>query len=116
MLISQAQQTTVLSPSLAAYLAKPKQKTLFLEVFSRNLELLKSRSQSFDDGHVTVYDKALLMLTRNGNDLENPAAIHFYCEEFLNCHVSEDALAAAVTVRSAFRQGKNLNTAEHNPV
>ena len=112
LLMAKTQQTTALSPGIAAYLANPDHKTLFLEIFSRNIQLLKSRSQSFEDGHITVYDKALLMLTRNGNDLESPAAIHFYCEEFLGCHISESALEAAVTVRSALGQGKTMNTAE----
>lgn len=57
--------------------------TSFFGGFLRRIELLKSRSQAFEDGHVTVYDKALLILTRNGNELNHPPAIAFYCEEFL---------------------------------
>jgi len=80
-LVAKAQAIKALSPPLSAYLATHKQ--LFLNVFSRHIQLLKSRSQAFEDGHITVYDKALLTLTRNGNDLESAAAIEFYCEEFL---------------------------------
>ncbi|KAK5103711.1 hypothetical protein LTS08_003129 [Lithohypha guttulata] len=55
----------------------------FFSSFRRQLELIKSRSQVFQDCHVTVYDKTLLVLTRNGNNMNNPSAVVFYCEEFL---------------------------------
>lgn len=51
--------------------------------FERRLNLIKSRSQAFQDSHVTVFDKVLLQLTQNGSHLGHPAAIQYFCEEFL---------------------------------
>jgi len=72
---------TSLNPTLATFLAE--HKTLFQEILARQIHLIKSRSQAFEDCHITVYDKVLLALTKNGNDLETPAAIEYFCEEYL---------------------------------
>ena len=80
-LIAKAQTVTTHSPAISSVLST--HKDIFLGVFGRQIQLLKSRSQAFEDAHVTVYDKTLLALTRNGNELETPAAIEFYCEEYL---------------------------------
>ncbi len=75
--------TTYLNPTVEDFLEDPRQKDLFLEVFARQANLIKSRCQSFDDCHVTVYDKVLLLLTDNGNIFESAAAQEYFCEEFL---------------------------------
>ena len=80
-LISQAQQTTELTPALATVMLTHKQ--LILSVLDRQIQLIKSRPQSLSDGQVTIYDKALLTLTSAGTDLENPSALLFWCEHFL---------------------------------
>lgn len=56
----------------------------FLDLLGRHIHLIKSRSQAFEDGHVTVYDKTLLSLSRNGKDVSRPAVVQYYCEEFLS--------------------------------
>ena len=94
-------QVAALSPAISACLRNPEQRRLFLEVFSRHIELLKSRSQAFEDGHVTVYDKALLNLTHNGNDLDNPHAIQYFCEDFLGVDTSGDPQAAQKALESS---------------
>jgi hypothetical protein len=106
-------QVTPSSPAIFACLRNANQKRLFLEVFSRHIQLLKSRSQAFEDAHVTVYDKALLTLTRNGNQLDSPAAIQYFCEEFLGIDTSGDpqvvrkALETSVNVRGTLGQGNH---------
>jgi hypothetical protein len=106
-------QVTPSSPAIFACLQNANQKRLFLEVFSRHIQLLKSRSQAFEDAHVTVYDKALLTLTRNGNQLDSPAAIQYFCEEFLGIDTSGDpqvvrkALETSVNVRGTLGQGNH---------
>lgn len=55
----------------------------FFDGFSRKVELIRSRTQAFEVCHVTVFDKVLLALTKNGNDLNTTPAIAYYCEEFL---------------------------------
>jgi hypothetical protein len=108
-------QVADLSPAISACLRNSKQKRLLLDVFSRHIELLKSRSQAFEDGHITVYDKALLNLTRNGNDLESPHAIQYFCEDFLGIDTSGDlqtaqrALENSINIQGALEQGKHCN-------
>jgi hypothetical protein len=72
-----------LNPVVGKFLQDSGQKDLFLEAFARQANLIKSRCQSFDDGHVTVYDKVLLSLTDNGNRFDSVAAQEYFCEEFL---------------------------------
>jgi hypothetical protein len=108
-------QIAALSPAISACLRNPEQKRLFLEVFSRHVELLKSRSQAFEDGHITVYDKALLNLTRNGNDLESPHAVQYFCEDFLGIdtlgdpQTAQKALENSIRIRGTLEQGKHYN-------
>lgn len=94
-------QIAALSPAIATCLRNPEQKRRFMEVFSRHIELLKSRSQAFEDCHITVYDKALLNLTRNGNDLDSPHAIQYFCEDFLGIDTSGDPQAARATLEGS---------------
>lgn len=69
------------NPVLYGSLKKPEQISLFFEVLERHISLIKSRSQAFEDGHVTVYDKALVALTKNGSDLHNMGALELYLDE-----------------------------------
>ena len=113
LLVAKATAVTQLSPAMIALSRKPEIMRLFLEVFSRQVQLLKSRSQAFEDAHVTVFDKALLTLTQNGNELESPAAIEYFCEEFLGIDTSGDAEAArkvledSVVLQAVLAQGKS---------
>jgi len=79
--LAQAQKVTQLDPQVNAILSL--NRGAFFETFSRRVELVKSRSQAFQDCHVTVFDKVLLILTENGKDLDNTAAISYFCEEHL---------------------------------
>jgi len=112
LLVAKAQLTRRLPAPITAFLDQPAQKTLFSQIFIRQIELLKSRSQAFEDCHVTVYDKTLLTLTQNGNDLENPAAIVYFCEEYLGIHkcggpvASRRVLQQSVTLPALLSQGK----------
>jgi hypothetical protein len=73
-----------LTPHLATVMVTHKGPVL--SIFERQIRLLQSRPQELALGHVTVYDKALLELTSNGRDLENPAALLFWCEAYLGIH------------------------------
>jgi hypothetical protein len=81
-------------------------KHAFLRTLDQQVRLIQSRSQAFAKNHVTVYDKTLLALTKNGNDLDNPAAIVYYVEQFIGIKIHEDvakvtrALAEAVDARA----------------
>jgi hypothetical protein len=80
-LVEKYKEINSLSPILREPLKKPEQISLFFQVLERHVSLIKSRSQAFEDGHVTVYDKALLSLTRNGSDLHNMGALELYLDE-----------------------------------
>lgn len=106
--------STYLNPIVEKFLEDPRQKDLFLEVFARQANLIKSRCQSFDDGHVTVYDKVLLKLTENGNIFDSVAAQEYFCEEFLGISkdgspfVAEQILQQNVVLKAILAQGKDV--------
>jgi hypothetical protein len=55
----------------------------FCEVVSHHLAIIRSRSQAFEDGKVTIFDKALVQLCQNGADVNNLGAHELYIEEFM---------------------------------
>lgn len=61
----------------------------FLDLIGSQVAVIRTRSQNFADGEVTVFDKALLVLTEHPNSLLAPAAVNFYCKEYLNISLSE---------------------------
>lgn len=105
--------STYLNPIVGKFLEDPVHRDLFLEVFARHANLIKSRCQSFDDGHVTVYDKVLLGLTDNGNRFDSVAAQEYFCEEFLgiskdgNPIEAEKILEQNLVLKAILAQGKD---------
>ena len=99
-----------LSPALSSFMAL--HKAAFLEMFNRQLQLIRSRSQAFEDAHITVFDKVLLTLTQNGTNLDNPAAIQYYCEEYLgintgaSCEETSRVLRQTMDVPNLLMRGK----------
>ena len=87
-------ESSHLNPIVAKFLQESSQKDLFLEVFARQANMIKSRMQSFEDCHVTVYDKALLRLTDNGNRFDMEGAQEFFCEEYLGISKDGDPVEA----------------------
>ena len=100
-LVEQAKKIKSLNPALRQFMIHNKR--AFLDLFSRQIRLIKSRSQAFEDGQVTVFDKALLILTRNGTDLDDPAAIQFFCEESLGIEDFGDVADTNRTLQQATR-------------
>lgn len=90
----EAQNIQTLNPAVEAVLQDPYKKKDFLHHMYRQVQLIKSRSQAFEDAHVTVYDKTLLTLTHNGNKLDHPPAIEYYCDEFLGVSNMADQVDA----------------------
>jgi hypothetical protein len=64
-------------------LDKPDSFALLWEVFETQVSLIKSRSQAFEDHHITIYDKALLILAKNGKDLMNLGALELFLDEYV---------------------------------
>ncbi|EXJ76728.1 uncharacterized protein A1O5_01236 [Cladophialophora psammophila CBS 110553] len=104
-LVQRAQGVEALSPAFDNFLVSYNH--AFFDLVERQIELIKSRSQAFEDGHVSVFDKVLLILTQNGNNLNNPAAISFYCKEYLNVDIG----ASAQEVTSRLQQTVEVSQA-----
>lgn len=81
LLLARARTIQCLNPTTESFIAT--NRTAFFNTFERRINLIKSRSQAFQDSHVTVFDKVLLQLTQNGGHLDHTAAIQYFCEEFL---------------------------------
>lgn len=111
-----AQNVQNLNPAVAAVLQDSNKKKDFLHHMYRHIQLIKSRSQAFEDAHVTVYDKTLLTLTHNGNKLDYSPAIEYYCDEFLGIsNIADQVLATcmleqSVCVPKLLAQGKHVAT------
>lgn len=110
----EAQNIQTLNPAVEAMLQDPDKKKDFIHHMYRQVQLIKSRSQAFEDAHVTVYDKTLLTLTHNGNKLDHPPAIEYYCDEFLGVsNIADQVLATrmleqSVRVPKLLAQGKQI--------
>lgn len=81
------------TPILREIILVPEQFTLLVDAITRQVSLIKCRSSSFEDGQVSIYDKALLWLTGMGTDPTNLGALEFYLTEFIGvvpiCSLSE---------------------------
>ncbi len=108
--------STYLNPTVEKFLQDACSKELFFEVFARQANLIKSRCQSFDDGHVTVYDKVLLGLTENGNRFDSAASQEYFCEEFLGVSRDGDPIEAEkilqqnLALKAILAQGKDVSS------
>lgn len=85
------QYQAIRTPSTVIHLSKtPGYRELFNHVFEYHIGLIKTRSQGFEDGQITVYDKALLILTNNGNSLSHFGAIELFKDEILGIRNDDD--------------------------
>ncbi|KAF9889570.1 hypothetical protein FE257_007280 [Aspergillus nanangensis] len=76
---------TVSHPNQALHyvLEDPGESSLLLDSLRRQISLVKCRSQNIDHGQVTIYDKALLVLTKYGEKLDHIGALELYATEYL---------------------------------
>lgn len=80
--------------------------SLLIDVVTQQLMLIKSRSQAWEDGHVTVWDKALVILSKNGTDVGNLSVLELYVEEFIGVNPNSrgryagDTVAQHISVKS----------------
>lgn len=92
-------QQTEPSPVLLELLHKPDQYALLVNGLYRQISLIKRRSQSFEDGQVTIYDRALLVLSTEGYYPIQTGVIELYLTEFLGLdptYSAQDAKDAMV--------------------
>ncbi|KAI7977185.1 hypothetical protein EIK77_005390 [Talaromyces pinophilus] len=55
----------------------------FCDLIKHHIGLIMSRPKAIEDGHVTVYDKCLLELCRNGKYVDGLAGQEFFIREFM---------------------------------
>lgn len=71
------------SPVLRYIQGRSRLYSSFCDLIRHQISLIKSRPKAIKDGHVTIYDKCLVELCRNGEDKESLAGQEFYLREFM---------------------------------
>lgn len=82
-LISRYARTTQPSPVLIDILRSTRESSLLVSALRRQVFLIKCRSLDPRDNQVTVYDKALIELSRSGDDSRHLGALELYLTEYL---------------------------------
>ncbi|CRG83817.1 putative transporter C1683,12 [Talaromyces islandicus] len=78
---------------------------LFFEIIEQQIMLINSRCQEFDDGRVTVFDKALKELSYNGRTARALGVQELYIREYIGInpeapsHVIEEALTKNISIK-----------------
>lgn len=88
-LISRYSAIDSMRPDVSELAKSPSYFTLFKDVLENHISLIKTRPQAFEHGKVTVYDRALLILSGNGKNPLNLGAMELFLDEFLG--VKKDA-------------------------
>jgi hypothetical protein len=71
------------SPVLRDILKSTEKSDLLVSAVRLQVSLARCRSQDFTDGQVTIYDKALLTLSRNGDEPAELSVLELYLTEYL---------------------------------
>lgn len=105
-LLAEALKVDQLDPVVANIISA--NQDAFFQTFQRRVEMIKSRSQAFQDCHVTVFDKVLLELTKNGNDLTEAASITYFCEEYLGVPASASSVQKDIFLMNSLATSTSL--------
>lgn len=87
-LLSPARQIQELPESVSRILSYARGS--LYEFMLLQVQLIRNRSDSWNDHQMTVYDKVLLTLTSNGKDVRNIAAVVFFCNQYLGNDLTPD--------------------------
>ncbi|KAB8233783.1 uncharacterized protein BDW43DRAFT_310792 [Aspergillus alliaceus] len=97
-------------------LKSPEQSSLLFSALRRQVSLIKCRSQAFEDGQITTYDRALVKLSRDGENLTDTGALELYLTEYLGivpmtpvCQ-GKDILARHLELESVLRKASAPST------
>ncbi|KKK23211.1 hypothetical protein AOCH_001885 [Aspergillus ochraceoroseus] len=82
-LVRQYQMVSYPSPVMQDILNNSMSYSLLVGALRRQVLLVKCRSQEFEANQVTIYDKALLILSKYGEEPMNVGALELYLTEFL---------------------------------
>jgi hypothetical protein len=71
------------SPVMLELINSPDSYSILINALRRQISLIKCRSHDFEDCQITVYDKALLILSNHGDRVTDPSVLEIYLTEFL---------------------------------
>ncbi|KAL4780643.1 major facilitator superfamily domain-containing protein [Aspergillus varians] len=71
------------SPVMLEIVNDPESYSILVGALRRQISLAKCRSQEFEDCQITIYDRALLLLSDYGESATDPGALELYLTEFL---------------------------------
>ena len=78
-------------PKFTSYMTSHRE--ILSDLINRQILLIRRRSADLNDSQITIYDKALLLLTRDGNDLTFQPAVYLFCKEYVG--ISEEDIEEA---------------------
>ncbi|KAL4946337.1 hypothetical protein BDV06DRAFT_208809 [Aspergillus oleicola] len=102
------------TPIMLEVLNDPDSYAVILGALRRQISLIKCRSREFEDGQVTVYDRALLILSDYGQTVTDPGALELYLTEYLGVVPiaslvdGKDAVAKQVQLQNVLDRGMHL--------
>ncbi|KAK1142714.1 hypothetical protein N8T08_007345 [Aspergillus melleus] len=82
-LVRKYTQVSEPSPALKHILRDRDESALIIQAIRRQVALIRCRSQAPENDQITIYDRALLVLTRCGEDPRELGALELYMTEFL---------------------------------
>ncbi|PKY05480.1 hypothetical protein P168DRAFT_340888 [Aspergillus campestris IBT 28561] len=115
-LIRRYTQTTQPSPVLADILRSSRESSLLVSALRRQVSLIKCRSPDPRDNQVTVYDRALMELSRSGDDPRHLGALELYLTEYLGIvpiapfQQGRDVARECVDVEMTFGRARETET------
>ncbi|KAF5015343.1 hypothetical protein F66182_13356, partial [Fusarium sp. NRRL 66182] len=96
----------------------------FCDLIKHHIGLIMSRPQAIEDGHITIYDKCLLELCRDGRYVDGLAGQEFFIREFMGIDPDsrfrrdiEDMIDREISVKDAlFRSSRSRSQSEHRNI
>ncbi|KAE8150591.1 hypothetical protein BDV25DRAFT_139676 [Aspergillus avenaceus] len=85
-------------PVVEEILKSPSELGLLTNAVLRHVNLIQCRSQIISNGQLTIYDRALLLLTQYGENLLDPGIFEFFLAEFLGITSFTSPAMARITI------------------
>ena len=110
-LVRKYTMVTVPGEALRQVLQEQDESALLFQAIRRQIALIRCRSQAPEDDQVTMYDRALLVLTRYGEDPGDIGALELYMTEFLGivpispASQSKDILSQHIQLQDVLNRG-----------
>lgn len=100
-LIDAAEHVRTMPPALERFL---KANPTFNRLIAHQVRILQGRSPIPARCEMTIWDRALLIITRNGVDVGRAASVQFFCEHWCDYDPAVDAPTEAMYDKMGFAQ------------